>query len=156
MSKARELIEAACRGVVMPLSEGVGLKKSAATIQKALMVKPAKLKSWSFEFTIGQVIRATEGSDRELSGIEYMPIAQAANGVSYAYSSGRLPGQQHNKLRSMNGFEVVSLVGEIADKKMTIAEVPRYLIQKLQESRQMSKARELIENMLNESGMRDD
>lgn len=112
------------------LSEAARLKKSARKIQQALMTKPAKLKQWEFEFTLTQVIRATQAGNA-LADREHHLIVQAAEGVSWAYSSGRLPGEQHLKLRRMNGFDTIVLIGEIADKGLLMNAVPGYLIKNL-------------------------
>lgn len=109
-------------------NEDLSEAQSAKKIKDALPVKPVKLKTWNFEFTLQQIVRQTEGSDRELS--REHDITQAALGVGYAYETGRLPGEVHLKLRRMNGMETIQLIGEIADKKLTQARVPEYLIKK--------------------------
>ena len=114
-------------------------------ILDALYTKPAKAKSWSFEFALQQVIRQTEG-DRELS--DNNDITQAALGVEYAYTTGRLPGGVHLKLRRMNGLETIKLIGQIAKQKLTQARVPEYLIKQLGESMTEAKKRKLTAPMI--------
>jgi hypothetical protein len=102
--------------------------KSAKKIKGALPVKPAKIKTWTFEFTLKEIIHQTEGMDRSLS--KEHAIAQAALGIGYAYETGRLPGGAHLKLRRMNGIETIQLVGEVADKNLTQADTVHYLLDK--------------------------
>lgn len=90
---------------------------TAAELAKRFNVKPSS----SVDF-VYQIVQDT----RDVPSV----IKQAAYGIRWAWFTGRLPAEVEMRLRGMNAKQHVSLIAEIARKRLLSNDVPAYLIKK--------------------------
>ena len=109
------------------LTEG----KSEIDAMKARISPKALKKTGWYEFVIDELIRATEKrqTDPELSIPQ--SLDQAILGLQWAMQTARVSGMVDQKIRAMNGLQVIKLIDKIASKTTTQNDVPKFLNKEL-------------------------